>query len=83
MNKTFKAFIINENKQAKISRIKISDLMEGNVLVKVHYTSFNYKDGLAILNKAPIIKRYPMIPGVDFQVRWFNLVIKSLNKEIK
>lgn len=79
MNKTFKAFIINVNKQSKISRIKISDLMEGNVLVKVHYTSFNYKDGLAILNKAPIIKRYPMIPGVDFSGE----VVQSSHKKFK
>ena len=70
------------NKQ-KISRIKISDLMEGNVLVKVHYTSFNYKDYFHILNKAPIIKRYPMIPGVDFSVRVQSSLQKRLKKEIK
>ena len=43
-----------------------ADLMEGDVTVKVTHSSVNYKDGLAITGKAPIAKRYPLIPGVDF-----------------
>ena len=42
------------------------DLMEGNVTVKVEYTALNYKDGLAMTGSAPIIRRYPLIPGIDF-----------------
>ena len=64
--KNFKAFVMTEPGKGKIKFLSINDLMKGNVLVKIRYSSFNYKDGLAILNKAPIIKTYPMIPGSDF-----------------
>ena len=43
-----------------------SDLMEGDVLVRVSHSTVNYKDGLAITGKAPVIRRWPMIPGIDF-----------------
>ena len=39
--------------------------MEGDVTVRVTHSTINYKDGLAITGKAPIIRRYPMIPGID------------------
>lgn len=41
------------------------DLMDGDVTIKVTHSTLNYKDGLAITGKAPIIRRWPMIPGVD------------------
>ena len=41
-------------------------LDDGDVLVRVEYSTINYKDGLSITGRAPIAKRYPMIPGVDF-----------------
>ena len=53
--------------------------MEGNVLVKVSYSSFNYKDGLAIVKKIPVIKKFPMIPGVDFSGK----VVDSSHKKFK
>ena len=65
MKKQFKAFVIYEDKTSKITNMNFSELMTGNVLIKIHYSSFNYKDGLAILNKAPIVRRFPMIPGSD------------------
>jgi acrylyl-CoA reductase (NADPH) len=40
--------------------------MEGDVTVSVEYTTVNYKDGLAITGKAPVVRRFPMVPGVDF-----------------
>jgi acrylyl-CoA reductase (NADPH) len=43
-----------------------SDLMEGDVLLRVSHSTVNYKDGLAITGKAPVIRRWPMIPGIDF-----------------
>jgi len=43
-----------------------ADLMEGDVLVRVSHSTINYKDGLAITGKAPVIRRWPMIPGIDF-----------------
>ena len=42
------------------------DLMEGDVTVAVSHTTINYKDGLALTGKAPVIRRWPMIPGIDF-----------------
>jgi acrylyl-CoA reductase (NADPH) len=41
------------------------DLMEGDVTVRVEWSTVNYKDGLAITGKAPVVRRFPMIPGVD------------------
>jgi acrylyl-CoA reductase (NADPH) len=42
------------------------DLMDGDVLVRVSHSTINYKDGLALTGKAPVIRRWPMIPGIDF-----------------
>ena len=79
IDKSFKAFVVSNDNKSKIRSLRYSDLMDGNVLVKGFYSSFNYKDGLAILNKAPIIKRYPMIPGADFSGE----VINSTHKKFK
>ncbi len=43
-----------------------ADLMDGDVLVRISHSTINYKDGLAITGKAPVVRRWPMIPGVDF-----------------
>ena len=43
--------------------------MEGDVVVRVSHSTINYKDGLAITGKAPVIRRWPMIPGIDFAGR--------------
>ncbi len=43
-----------------------ADLMDGDVTVDVEHSSVNYKDGLAITGKAPIIRSFPLVPGVDF-----------------
>ena len=42
-----------------------TDLMEGNVTIRVEWSTVNYKDGLALTGKAPVVRRWPMIPGVD------------------
>ncbi len=42
------------------------DLMEGDVTVAVSHSTVNYKDGLAITGKMPVIRKFPMIPGIDF-----------------
>ena len=79
MRKTFKAFLITCPGKGSVQSISLNQLMKGNVLVKIMFSSFNYKDGLAILNKAPIIKRYPMIPGSDFA----GVVLESSHKRFK
>jgi acrylyl-CoA reductase (NADPH) len=43
-----------------------ADLMPGDVTVRVSHSTINYKDGLAITGKAPVVRRWPMIPGIDF-----------------
>ncbi|HLK26253.1 MAG TPA: MDR family oxidoreductase [Caulobacteraceae bacterium] len=43
-----------------------ADLMEGDVDVRVEYSTVNYKDGLALTGRAPIIRAWPLIPGIDF-----------------
>jgi acrylyl-CoA reductase (NADPH) len=43
-----------------------ADLMPGDVRVRVSHSTINYKDGLAMTGKAPVVRRFPMIPGIDF-----------------
>src|SRR6476619_1438848 len=43
-----------------------ANLMDGDVTVRVEYSTLNYKDGLAITGKAPVVRRFPMIAGIDF-----------------
>lgn len=42
-----------------------AELMEGDVVVRVSHSAVNYKDGLAVTGKAPVVRRFPMIPGID------------------
>ena len=72
----FKAFVVENKSKMGIKDIDINSLDKGNVTVKVSYSSFNFKDGLAISGKIPIFKKYPMIPGVDFS----GTVIESKSK---
>jgi len=64
----FEALMISkegEGQKVEWQRMSLADLMEGDVTVRVTHTTINYKDGLAITGRAPIIRRYPMIPGID------------------
>ncbi len=51
----------------RVERVELSDddLMDGDVTVAVEYSTLNYKDGLALTGKAPIIRRFPLVPGID------------------
>lgn len=66
----FKAVVIEKGEKtglpAKLGTFSDADLMEGDVTVRVTHSTLNYKDGLAITAKAPIARRFPMIPGIDF-----------------
>ncbi|MEP9398758.1 MDR family oxidoreductase [Mesorhizobium sp. KR2-14] len=70
MSDTFRAILIirdeAKNQSVAVTEISEADLMEGDVTVAVDATTVNYKDGLAITGKAPVVRRFPMIPGVDF-----------------
>ena len=66
---SFRAILITKTdtgQKAELTRLEESDLMEGDVTVDVTHSSVNFKDGLAITGKAPIARRYPLIPGIDF-----------------
>jgi len=51
----------------RVERVELNedDLMDGDVTVRVEYSTLNYKDGLALTGKAPIIRHFPLIPGID------------------
>ena len=65
-----KALILNKNEDEKkavpsIETINLSDLPEEDVLINISYSTINYKDALAITSSSPIIRNFPMIPGID------------------
>ena len=51
---------------ASLAQFDEAELMDGDVAVRVEWSSLNYKDGLALTGKAPVVRRFPMIAGVDF-----------------
>ncbi|MGL4485841.1 MAG: MDR family oxidoreductase [Yersinia sp. (in: enterobacteria)] len=51
---------------AKIDNISSSELPAGNVTINVNWSSLNYKDALAITGQGKIIRKFPMVPGIDF-----------------
>lgn len=70
MANSFKALLVSrdEAKVQSVNRVEMTEdeLMEGDVTVAVEASTVNYKDGLAITGKAPVVRRWPMIPGIDF-----------------
>ena len=79
---TFKAVVIDKNEAGQSVGIRTfdeADLMDGDVTVRVSHSTLNYKDGLAITGKAPVVRRFPMIPGIDF----VGMVESSTNPEWK
>ena len=65
----FKALLIEKDgdgQKAGFKQLAQSDLMEGDVVVRVSHSTINYKDGLALTGKAPVVRHWPMIPGIDF-----------------
>ena len=65
----FKALVIENDEQGYRSLLKDlpeSQLPDHDVTLDVSYSSLNYKDALAICNKGPIVRQFPMVPGIDF-----------------
>ena len=52
--------------KAQLQNIDDAVLPEGDVTVSVEWSTLNYKDGLAITGKSPVVRRFPMVPGIDF-----------------
>jgi acrylyl-CoA reductase (NADPH) len=78
----FKAIVIHKDDKgyrAELEQLEESALPAGDVRVRVHYSTLNYKDGLAITGKGPVVRSFPMIPGIDFAGE----VLESASPEFK
>ena len=82
MSEKFKAVVI-DNQDEKFTReikeINKTDLKDGNVLVKIDYSSLNYKDALILNNGGKIVRKFPFVPGIDFSGK----VIESEDSKFK
>ncbi len=79
---TFRAMVIDKadsDQNVGLRDFDEADLMDGDVTVRVTHSTLNYKDGLALTGKAPVVRRFPMIPGVDL----VGTVEASSNPEFK
>ena len=79
---TFKAIVIEKTEagqKAGLADFDDAGLMDGDVTVRIEWSTLNYKDGLAITGKAPVVRRFPMIPGIDFA----GIVESSTHREWK
>jgi acrylyl-CoA reductase (NADPH) len=66
---TFKAIRIDKADKgttATLAQFDEAELMDGDVTIRVEWSTLNYKDGLALTGKAPVVRRFPMIAGIDF-----------------
>ena len=69
MQEKFKAVVIdnqNEKFSREVKEIDTSHLKDGNVLVKIDYSSLNYKDALILKDGGKIVRKFPFVPGIDF-----------------
>jgi len=68
MKDRFKAIMIRKDgdkQSVEDTELGLNDLMDGDVVVAVSHSTLNYKDGLALTGRAPIVRKFPMIPGID------------------
>ena len=78
----FKAVVIdnqNEKFTREIKELDSSHLRDGNVLIKIDYSSLNYKDALILKNGGKIVRKFPFVPGIDFSGK----VIESEDERFK
>lgn len=64
----FKAVLVEKDEagyRAGVTEVDDAALPEGDVTVRVDYSTLNYKDGLAITGKGPVVRKFPMVPGID------------------
>ena len=82
MLEKFKAIVINSQNEKfsrEIKDINLSELKDGNVLVKVDYSSLNYKDAMILKDGGRIVRKFPFVPGIDFSGR----VVESKDNKFK
>ena len=78
----FKALLsrkTNDRVSTELVDFDEADLMDGDVLVQVDYSTLNYKDALALTNERPVIQKFPLIPGIDLS----GVVLESSNAGFK
>ena len=64
----YKAIVVNKDPagyHCELKTVEDETLPQGDVTIQIQYSSLNYKDGLAISGKGPIIRQFPMVPGID------------------
>jgi acrylyl-CoA reductase (NADPH) len=69
VTETFRALRLAKTEtgqEARFEDLTLDDLMEGDVVVRVDYSTVNFKDGLALTGKSPVVRVWPLIPGIDF-----------------
>lgn len=69
MSKTFQGYQINKTESGQsceLKQLSDDDLMAGDVTVAVEYSTLNYKDGLALTGRSPVVRKFPLTPGIDF-----------------
>ena len=80
--KTFRALRVHESDagiKARLETLSINDLSPGEVVIQANYSSINYKDALAVTGKGRIMRRFPLVAGVDVA----GLVIESADERFK
>lgn len=69
MNDSFKAILIDKTEggqQVAVADLINASLPEGDVTVRVRFSTVNYKDALALTGRSPVVRKFPMVPGIDF-----------------
>jgi acrylyl-CoA reductase (NADPH) len=70
MSTMFRAIVVEKGESGQgapaVMDFADDDLMDGDVTVRVTHSTLNYKDGLALTGRSPVVRRFPMIPGIDF-----------------
>ncbi len=78
----FRALVLENDSgtvRANVCQVPVSSLPEGDALVSVAWSSLNYKDALAVTNRGKIVRRFPMVPGVDFS----GVIVESKSSRFK
>ena len=69
MTETFRAirlFKTETGQETRFVDLTDADLMDGDVDVRIEYSTLNYKDGLALTGRSPVVRVWPLTPGIDF-----------------
>jgi acrylyl-CoA reductase (NADPH) len=77
--RALRAHKTDAGQEMRFEDLTLADLGEGDVVVRIEHTTVNYKDGLALTGKSPIVRAWPLIPGIDFA----GVVESSENPEFK